>query len=258
MNHYVYRLSTQANSDTELFYIGVRSSKCDPGLDTSYMGSSMVVDYMLSMNVRFNKQILDVYETRAIANTAEQMLFDGLNCIKDKNCINLHSFNTPYQPGRNRDKIDYFKSLLPQIVPKDYVDKFNKITRDELAYRVKSHGWSWLFIDHPERLKFYWTTTGTYSYWPGRPDNLMTDKHGKKKYYLTQVDSVEGTPLERITQLYESHYIKGQDVPVLEVIEQLMLLLNPEDWAIARKLVAENFIEYTAWIINRIDRNQPK
>ena len=123
-----------------------------------------------------------------------------------------------------------------------------------MPYRVKTSTLYWMFINHPERLKFYWTTTGTRSYWPGRTDNLMTDSGGIKKYYLTRPDSVSGTPAERIQQLMEHHYISGQRTAIMEVIEGLVCLMDkktPEYTDIIR-LLEQHIDPEQKWIMKRI------
>lgn len=257
MNHYIYKLTTKSLDERELYYIGVRSSKCTPVLDTNYMSSSRIVDHMMSMQIPFEKEILDTYETREQAEAAEQMYFDLDESITNINCLNLNSHNTPYASDKGAIKMNYFKELFPEL-NSTYVPNNSKgvITHKDIAFRVSTYE-PWMFINHPDHLKYYWASTGTLSYWPGREDMLMTNKMGKKKFYLTRFDLVDGTPLERIQQFYESHYISGQKTPVVEVIEQLMGLLNLEDWLVARALLTKHSSDMS-WIFPRIDKKKPK
>jgi hypothetical protein len=260
MNHYTYRLTTQSSCGCDLYYIGVRSSRCNPEQDVGYMGSSRLVDYMLLQGIKFQKQIIDTYSSRELAETHEQLLFDQLECIDDMTCINLNSFNRPYTPGRAGDKMMLYKDLFPQLRPGFFVDKFRLLDPSDMSYRVKTSGLYWLFINHPDNLKYYWHTTGTRSYWPGRSDNLMTDSNGVRKYYLTRLDLVSGTPTERIQQLLSHHYISGQQTVVLEVIEQLILLVNPDtlDYNICIDQLKKCVQPEQQWMLNRINKAKKK
>lgn len=80
MHHYVYRVTSGKR-----FYIGVRSSKKRPELDTKYLGSG---NYIL-FQVKFIppvKEILSVHETRDEAQREETRLL----ClyIGHRHCMN--------------------------------------------------------------------------------------------------------------------------------------------------------------------------
>jgi hypothetical protein len=74
MNHYTYKLISQ---ETGEYYIGVRSSKCNPKED-SYKGS--MVSWKVDKNL-LTKEILGVFPTRIEANKAERQEIESF--IKD-------------------------------------------------------------------------------------------------------------------------------------------------------------------------------
>jgi len=83
--HYTYKLT---EFETGLFYVGVRSCKCEPEEDTKYMGS------MLHWKVdksNLIKEIISVYDTREIANEAEIFMIRlQLKLNKNHLCMNVH------------------------------------------------------------------------------------------------------------------------------------------------------------------------
>lgn len=255
MNHYTYRLRTTSQCGTELYYIGVRSSVCPPEQDINYQGSSRLVDYMRSQSIIFQKEIIDTYESRQVAEQAEQHCFDTLGCTSDISCINLHSHQDPYYPGRGGEKMAYYKTLFPQLAPGFFVDPRRQLTRNDLKYRVNAQGLSWLFLEHPENIKYYWHTTGTLSYWPGRADNLMTNNNGVKKYYLTRPDLVDGTAGERIQELINNHLVAGQRTVILEYIERLMSLTQTDERPVLLESLKHTIPPDQQWIIRRIEKN---
>lgn len=257
MKHYVYQLTTQAPNGSELYYIGVRSSSTEPELDTTYMSSSKLVDHMRGQGIEFTKRILDVYPSRDLANQAEQTLLEMLNAAVDNTYINLHAITKPYEAGRAAEKIQYFKTLFPKLEPVYGTPKTRDLQHWETRYRIGQCPWAYKFIGHPERLKWYWHTTGTRSYWPGRSDGLMTQTKKHCLYYKTDLTQLDGTPLERIQELYLNHYVEGQRTPVLELIEELMTMLKLDDWLVARALVEQSSSSKT-WILRRIDKSKPK
>ena len=237
MHHYTYLLRT---SSPEIYYVGMRSSKVSPTYDTSYMGSSKLVNELRGRGVIFSKEILETYETREEAAIAEQRLFDEFNCCNDMNCVNLNSINNPYQPGRASSKMTYFKQLFPVIKPESReIDKFKKINQFDLTFRVKSYNRCWKFINHPEMIRFYYPVNGTLTYWPGREDKLMTDKNGDKRYYLTDVEHVTGTPIQQIENLLDNHFVDGQRFPILETVCELMKFLTKLEMSTIKKRVSK-------------------
>jgi hypothetical protein len=239
LSHYTYLLTTDSETNP-IFYIGARSCKGTPEDDIKYMGSSRLVDFMRTMNISFKKTILHTYITRQEAFDDEQNIFNEMGCIENINCINLNSYLNPYEVGRASKKMKYFKTLFPQLNPGFYVDRFNKIKKSELVFRVAEQQHAWFFINHPEHLKHYYFTTGTKTYWPGREDRLFSDKKGEPRYYITEVEKVDGTPMEQIEQLFTEHFVKGQRAHILETVCEQMLLLDDEDYAIATELLIKN------------------
>ena len=231
----------------DLYYFGVRSCKCDPNLDTNYMSSSNLVSFMRSMGINFSKEILELHKNREIAENAEQQLFDDFNAIDDIKCININSHRNPYTIGRATTKMEYFKSLFPELNPGYFVDKFKKITKDELIFRVQANHMRWTFINHPEYLKHYYPTTGTKTYWPGRKDRLLSDKVGSVKHYSTSIEMVDGTSFEQIQELFSNHYVEGQKSHVLETAAEHMKLLDREEWDEALKLLTSHMNYQTSY-----------
>lgn len=238
-SHYTYLIKTEDPSK-ELFYVGVRSCQGSPENDTKYMGSSRLVDFMRTMNISFSKVILETYETRSQAEEAEQNIFNEMKCIENPNCINLNSFQNPYQVGRATEKMLFFKRLFPQLNPGYFADKFNKIKKSELVFRVDVQDWAWFFINHPQHLKHFYFTTGTKTYWPGREDKLFSEVKGERRYYITDVEKVNGSPMEQVEQLFNEHFVKGQRAHILETACEQMLLLNDDEFLVATELMDKN------------------
>jgi len=258
MNHYTYLLSTNNSNNQTIYYIGVRSSKCAPADDITYMGSSKLVDFMRTLDIKFTKEILATYETREQAELGEQEFFNTLECIERAEFINLHSHKNPYEVGRATTKMSYFKQLFPQLKPGHFVDSFNKITQADFKFCVFKGNLYWYFINHPDNLKHYWHTTGTKTYWPGRSDRLLSIKHSEPKYYLTDVETVSGTPFEQIQQLLDYHYVKGQRTHILETIEEQMKLLGNNERESAIELIKPQILPDNRYIFNRIVKYNTK
>lgn len=95
MNHYNYKIT---NSQTGEFYVGVRSCKCDVSEDP-YMGSSSVwtKDYIKKHKDVLKKEILEVFETRKLANGGEVKLLKSVE--HNPLCINKYFDYTPDVTG---------------------------------------------------------------------------------------------------------------------------------------------------------------
>ncbi len=95
MNHYNYKIT---NSQTGEFYVGVRSCKCDISEDP-YMGSSSVwtKDYIKEHKDVLKKEILEVFETRKLANGGEVKLLKSVE--HNPLCINKYFDYTPDVTG---------------------------------------------------------------------------------------------------------------------------------------------------------------
>lgn len=209
------------SEQNNLYYFGVRSSRCNPNNDTDYMSSSELVRQMILCGIGFRKEIVETFPNRESAEQHEQWLFDQYQAVEDIQCINLNSYNNPYRPGRAQHKISHYQQLFPQLKPGYFVDQHRVLSKEDLQYQV---GPNRIFIGHPERIKFYYPTTGTVTYWPGRPDRLMTRHRRYNKYYVTDFDNIQldGTPVEQIRYLMRDHYQSGQRIPIVEWCEQIM------------------------------------
>jgi hypothetical protein len=271
--HYTYVVYTDEDISTRLMYIGVRSCFGDPVRDTQYMGSSKLVNFMLSQGIKFKKDILNTYKTRDEAEQAEQDFFDEFNCSIEPYFINLHSHNCCYTAERAAIKMEYFKSLFPQLNVtdrqriniaisernKNYVDGFKKITLEDLVFRVAliysgRGSEAWVFLNHPENIKHYYPSTGTITYWPGRDDMLMSDNQKKGKiYYQTKIE-LDGTPKECVEDLINNHYVKGQKIPILEYTQEYFKLMDPKTYAETIAWVKTNIDRDDLWVLSRIDK----
>ena len=71
--HYTYKITNTTNG---MIYIGVRSCKCVPELDSGYMSSSKYVHEAIELACKsnFTKEILGMFATRYLANVAEEQL----------------------------------------------------------------------------------------------------------------------------------------------------------------------------------------
>lgn len=234
MNHYTYMMTTE-NLEQPLFYIGVRSSKTKPENDIDYKSSSKLVEQMIFSGVSFKKEILFTYNTREEAELGEQQLFDEFDCVNLINCINIHSNSNPYTIDNAKRKIRYFKSMIPQwnievesLKQKVKLSKLTLLDLDFVIRETKHSGGVLHFSSHPEFYKEYFMSTGAITFYPGRQDNLMSVKKGKKKFYKTDLLSVVGSPEEIILELLEHHYVSGQTTAVLQYIETLKPYVSKE------------------------------
>ncbi len=86
MFHYVYRIDNLLNNK---FYIGVRTSKILPEKD-NYFGSGKIIKDAIRKYKKqnFKKTILNIFETRALANAKEKELVNG-ELVNNPLCYNL-------------------------------------------------------------------------------------------------------------------------------------------------------------------------
>lgn len=257
MYHYTYKLTAD-----KLYYIGVRSSVCEPNDDKEYWSSSKLVEYMIGQGIKFHKEILTTHETRFHAEQQEQRWFNELNSIADFNCINLSSHANPYTPMLATDKMLHFKTMFSELNPTYCKDPNNLLTAQDLVFKVAEYHYSlhdvWFFVNHPEHLKHYYPSTGTQTYWPGRPDHLMSTKKGIEKKYSTDMSSLNGTAQEQIYELIHNHYVAGQRIHVLEIIEQQMTKLKDCDWRDLATEIMPLLSKDNKFIVNRILNQRKK
>jgi hypothetical protein len=76
MYHYVYKITNLNPLGERKYYIGVRSSECDPEKDVNYWGSSLALKKEINErgNHLFKKDILGIFNTREKAFD-EEILF---------------------------------------------------------------------------------------------------------------------------------------------------------------------------------------
>lgn len=93
--NYTYKIT---NVKTKEFYIGVRSCDCEIE-DDKYMGSSSIWTklYIKEHYSDLQKEILEVFETRKLANIGEVTLLKSIE--KDPLCINCYFDYTPDMTG---------------------------------------------------------------------------------------------------------------------------------------------------------------
>lgn len=96
--HYNYKI---INSETNEFYIGVRSCDCEIEQD-KYMGSSSIWDkkYIQENFEKLKKEILAVFKTRIEATDNEVILLQQYK--EDPLCINLYFDKTPDLTGTHQ------------------------------------------------------------------------------------------------------------------------------------------------------------
>ncbi len=87
MYHYTYQITNLINNK---IYYGVRSCKCLPEEDTTYMGSGVVLKLAIKKYgiENFSKKIDKLFETREEANLYEAEIVD-IKWMKDKNTYNI-------------------------------------------------------------------------------------------------------------------------------------------------------------------------
>lgn len=95
MKHYNYKIT---NTETGEFYVGVRSCKCEIE-DDKYMGSSSVWTkaYIKNNKDVLKKEILEVFETRKLANGGEIKLLKAVE--NNPLCVNKYFDYTPDMTG---------------------------------------------------------------------------------------------------------------------------------------------------------------
>lgn len=76
--HYTYLITDKLNN---MFYFGVRSSKCTPEEDTNYMSSSKYLKEAINRfgSEHFMKEIYEQYDTRLEATEAEEKYLKSVN-----------------------------------------------------------------------------------------------------------------------------------------------------------------------------------
>lgn len=229
MNHYVYMMSINANTEKELFYIGVRSCEIDPIDDQNYLGSSQLLNHLIINGLTFQKDILEICPTRKAANDLEQLLI--AESINNYACLNLKHMDMDYEPLMRHYKMRHIQKYYPETMPHSGSMKkvYRELNANDLKYCVGE--WHYLkFIDHPEMLKYFYPKTGTRVFWPGRTDKLMSIKKGQSKYYQTAVELVQGSPQEQIRELITNHLVPGQRFNILDhCLDLLKLTKNDID-----------------------------
>lgn len=234
--HYTYLLS---NTELDVNYIGVRSSNVEPQFDTSYMSSSILVQYMMSIGIEFKKEIINTYETRLLANDAEQNVMKLYNAVESQQFLNFHSHSTGYTKENAIKKMNYFKTRFLKTGSTKQPTHLNKyLTYDDMAFCVYQGTHRYLFINHPEHLKHYYPSTKVKTYWPGRADKLLSTKDNK--FYTTDLTNLSGTSSEQIIELLTNHYVSGQRWHIAEMIAQLVKTVPAGDeWTQTKQLIAE-------------------
>jgi hypothetical protein len=87
MKHYTYKLTQE---ETGLYYIGVRSCKCEIK-DDPYMGSMQAWKLTKEEKLSLKKEIIAVYSSREEANEDEHFILKSIKRDwKDPNCMNGH------------------------------------------------------------------------------------------------------------------------------------------------------------------------
>lgn len=258
MHHYTYMLTAQ-RGERLAYYFGVRTSRVLPSKDKDYMSSSTLVQYMRIQGVKFKKEILETFSTRKAANQAETALIEEF--IHDENNINLFCEKLPYDEDLTLLKFSNLKNIFTEMRPPTFFvkdDPFKRIKPKDLPFRVSDsfavgRAVGWLFVGHPEKLKFYYPATGTRTYWPGRPDKLMTEKNDERKFYVTDVENIIGTPMEQIIDAVDNHLVSGQRVPVIEHLIQFVFpLLDEEDYLTAKELLQSRIKPEHQFLLNRL------
>lgn len=89
--HYTYKITNLNPTDERLYYIGVRSTtKSSPELDTNYRSSSKYLKEAIKEigHTNFSKEILNVWETRKLANQDEIRLHNLFEVAKNPTYYN--------------------------------------------------------------------------------------------------------------------------------------------------------------------------
>lgn len=100
--HYVYKITNKTNNQ---IYVGVRSCDTMPELDTKYIGSGSRITYAIRKYgvSNFDKEILQTFESRELANIKEAEIVD-LNFVlrPDTYNIRLGGHNGPLSEDTKR------------------------------------------------------------------------------------------------------------------------------------------------------------
>lgn len=91
MYHYVYKITNLVPLDKRKYYIGVRSSECNPEEDINYWGSSLILKKEIEERGKnfFKKDILKIFDTRKEAFDEEILLHEKYNVSLNDEFYNL-------------------------------------------------------------------------------------------------------------------------------------------------------------------------
>jgi len=124
--HYVYKITNLNPTDSRKFYIGVRSSICEPHSDSKYLSSSKsLIESIEQFGVQqFQKEILSIWETREEAVLEEIRLHD----IFDVG-VNLEYYNKAKQTNTGFDTGGCKTTRRPKLSDeeKERIRKENKL-----------------------------------------------------------------------------------------------------------------------------------
>jgi len=104
MYHYVYKITNLNPLGERKYYIGVRSSECDPEKDVNYWGSSLALKKEINErgNHLFKKDILGIFNTREKAFDEEILLHEKYNVSLNKEFYNLSKSRSNKYDARGR------------------------------------------------------------------------------------------------------------------------------------------------------------
>lgn len=135
MNHYTYMIY---NIETNRYYIGVRSCKCDICND-SYMGSSSIwtKSYIATNRYKLQKIIIKTFRTRKDANDYEVHLLKI--CEFDDFCINRYFGYTPDCSGTKQNKEWVSKRKRFGVENGMFGKHHTKETKNILSQKLRGH-----------------------------------------------------------------------------------------------------------------------
>lgn len=123
--HYVYKITNLSPTDERKYYIGVRSSKVEPELDTNYNSSSTYLKKALKEigHKHFSKEVLSEFSNRELATQEEIRLHNLYDVAKNVEFYNMSKqTSTGFDPTGFINVIDERDNTTHYVSLKEYYE----------------------------------------------------------------------------------------------------------------------------------------
>lgn len=184
MFFYVYKITNLKPLDSRKFYIGSRSSKIEPLLDTKYLGSSKYVkDHIKILGEDcFSKEILSIHNTREDAYKEEVRLQTFLGVVDDPEYYNrsIHN-NVKFNTDNMTQVIDTRYNIKIMVTLEEYRNNNHYVSVNNNMVQVTDIEGNKLSITSEEyknnKEKYFFHTTGMV---------VVNDKKSGERKYVTK------------------------------------------------------------------------